>query len=71
MAGVVINELTKFLVEDPYERTHTIIVDGLLNPNEPLVIPLALEGVASYFPYRKPKASEYEDESIPYIDMTI
>ena len=35
-----------------------------------LVIPLALKGVTSYFPSRKPKASEYEDESIPHIGMT-
>ena len=39
-AVVVINELPKFLAEDPDEKTHAIIVNDPLNPNEPVVIPL-------------------------------
>ena len=70
MAGVRINELPKFLVEDMYEKTHTIIVQDPLDLNELLIILLALKGVTSYFLSRKPKASEYEDESNPPIDMT-
>ena len=61
MTGVRINELPKFLAEDPDEKMHAIIVDDTLNPNEPLVIPLALKGVMSYLPYINPRASEYED----------
>ena len=30
---------------------------------------LALEGVTSYFLSRNPRVSEYEDETIPHIDM--
>ena len=41
-----------------------------MNPNEPMVIPLALKGFTIYLPSRTPKASEYEDELIPHIDMT-
>ena len=41
-----------------------------MNPNEPLIILLALKGVTSYFLFSNPKASEYEDEYILYIDMT-
>ena len=41
-----------------------------MNLNEPLVIPLALKGVTSYFLSRKPRVSEYKHESIPHIDMT-
>ena len=48
---------------------HTIIIDDPMNPNEPPITPLALKGVTSYFQSRKPKESEYEDESTPYIDM--
>ena len=59
MAGVRINELTKFLAEEPDENMHAIIVDDLLNHNEPLVILLALKGVTSYLPSRKPKSSGY------------
>ena len=71
ISGVIINELPNFLAEDPDEKAHAIIFDGPLNPNEPLVILLALKGIASYFLSKNPKASEYEDESIPYIEMTI
>ena len=42
----------------------------MLNPNEPLVIPLSLKGVMSYLLSRNPKSSEYEDESISHIDIT-
>ena len=70
MAGFRINELPMFLPEDPYEKTHAIIVDDPLNPNKPLVVPLAFKGVTSYFRSSKTRASEYEDESIPHIDMT-
>ena len=71
IAGVRINEHSKFLEKDPDEKTHAIIVDDQLNPNEPLVIPLALKGFTSYFLSRKPWASKYENELIPHIDMKI
>ena len=64
------NDPQKFLAEDPDENTHTIIVNDPLNPNEPLIIPLALKGVTSYLPYRKTRTSKYEDASIPHIYMT-
>ena len=70
MKGVRINEIPKFLGEYLDDKTHTIIVNDMLNPNEPLIIPLSLKGVPNYFLSRKPKAIEYEDESIPHIDMT-
>ena len=70
MAGVRINDIPKFLSEDPDEKTHTTIVDEPLNPNKPLIILIVLKGFTSYFPSRKPRASEYEDDSIPHIEMT-
>ena len=70
MSGVIINDLPKFLAEDPDENTHAIRVDYPLNPNEPLVIPLSLKGITVYFLSSKPKAGEYEDELIPRIDLT-
>ena len=70
MTGVRINDLPKLLAEDPDENTHSIIVDDLFNPNEPLVIPLALKGITIYFLSRKARVCEYEDETIPHIDMT-
>ena len=41
-----------------------------MNPNEPLVTPLGLKGVTIYFLSRNHRLSEYEDESMPNIDMT-
>ena len=69
ISGVIINELPKYLSEDPDEKTHAIIANDMLNLNEPLIILLALKGVTSYLLSRKPKESEYEDESVPQIDM--
>ena len=62
MAGVRINELPFFFAEDTDEKTHAIIVDDPLNPNQPLIIMLVLKGVTSYFPYRKPRASDQPRE---------
>ena len=70
MEGVRINDLPKFLAENPDDKSHAIIVDDSLNPNELLIITLVLKGVNSYFLSSNPRASEYEDESIPHIDMT-
>ena len=70
MSGININELPRFLSEDPDDNTNAIIVNYTLNPNQPLIIQLILKGVTSYFPSRKPIEIEYEDESIPHIDMT-
>ena len=70
MVGVNINETPKCLTEDSYEKTHAIIVNAPLNPNNPPIIPLMLKGVTSYSPYRRPRASDYEDESMPHIDIT-
>ena len=46
---VRINEIPKFLADDRDENTHAIIVDDQLNPNKPLIIPLGLKGVTSYY----------------------
>ena len=56
-AGVIINELPKFLVEDPNKKTHSIIFDDTLNLNEPMVILLELKAVTSYLPSMNPRVS--------------
>ena len=71
MSGVRINDLPKFLEAYSDEKTHVIIVYDPLDPKEHLIILLALKGVTSYFLSRKPKASEYDDELVLHIDMTI
>ena len=60
-SGVRINGLPKFLSEDPDKKTYAIIVDDLMNPNEPLIIPLVLKGVTSYLLLKKPIVGDYED----------
>ena len=37
---------------------------------EPLIIPFGLQGVTAYFTVSKPTRFEYEDDSIPKINMT-
>ena len=54
MAGVSIYDVPKFLAKDIDEKTHSIIFDDPLNPNEPLIIPLVLKLVISYFLSRTP-----------------
>ena len=61
MAGFSINELPKFLAEVPDEKTHAIIVDDPLNPNQPLIILLVLNRVTSYLPSSNPRAIDYDN----------
>ena len=58
--GVHISELPKFLMEDPDKSTHSLQVLDPFNDASPLFIPLALalSGVTSYFPVRKPTIEE-------------
>ena len=70
MEGVSIRDLPTFLSENQNDKTHVIIVNEPLNPNQLLIIPLVFRGVTSYLPSRKTRASEYKDESIPHIDIT-
>ena len=55
---VEIDEVPKFLAEDPTERTHAISIP--IDNDDSLVIPLSLDGVTSYFPTFKPAAEEFE-----------
>ena len=50
----IINELPKFLEENPNEDKYAVVVDDPLDPSEPLMIPHMLEGIKSYFPVMNP-----------------
>ena len=69
MAVVRIKDIPNVLAEDIDEKKYEITVNDLLIPNEPLVILLVLKGLTGYLTPRKPRSSEYEDESIPHIDI--
>jgi hypothetical protein len=57
MNDVKVDEVPKFLAENPNDQTH-----ALCFPNEQgYTIPLSLKGVTSYFPTRKPTLDEYNN----------
>lgn len=56
---VKVNDVPKFLTEQPTDETHAIVVAGD-DLDDILLIPLSLEGVTSMFPTRKPTPHEYE-----------
>ena len=69
--GVQINEVPKFLTETPSETTHAIQLVNPFDATYPLIIPLKLSGATSYFIVYSPSITEYEDEEIPKIHLTV
>ena len=59
MNDVSVNEIPKFLVENPTEQDHAIMIDLYENDGR-LTVPLSIEGVTSYFPSFKPTTAQYE-----------
>jgi hypothetical protein len=59
MNGVTINDTPKIVIAEATERSHAIIID--LGSDNPLVIPLALTGVASMFAVRTPILANYNN----------
>ena len=55
-------------VAEATEHSHAIIID--LGSDSPLVIPLALTGVASTFAVRTPSLAKYNDENNTHVVMT-
>jgi hypothetical protein len=70
MHGIEINETPKYLAKNPNEETFAIKINEESIGDESLIVPFQLHGVTAYFPVRKPSRAEYEDDSIPKIDMT-
>lgn len=70
MHGIEINETPKYLAKNPTAETFAMKINEESIGDESLIIPFHLHGVTAYFPVRKPSRAEYEDESIPKIDMT-
>ena len=69
--GVNMSEVPKSLAETPSETTHA---EGLVNPfyaAHPLIIPLQLSEVTSYFDVYSPSVKEYENDDIPKIHLTV
>ncbi len=49
---------------------HALLVHDPDSCSPPLIIPLSLDGVTSYFGARYPCLAEYEDENIPKYHLT-
>ena len=61
----------KFLTLIPSETMHAIQLENPFDGIHPIIIPLKLNRVTSYFNVRKPTWEEYEDESILKIGLTV
>ena len=61
---VEVNETPKFLIEEPTEYNHALVLHR--GDDAEYVIPMSLQGVTSYFPSRKPQAEEFEASELHY-----
>ena len=68
--GVEINEVPKFLTQNPTTSTHSIRIANPTDAVHPYTIPLQLEGIVSYFEYALPTSAEFEDPEIPHLELT-
>ena len=60
--GVKINEVPKFLAENPNKTTHAITLVDIFDAVHPLIIPLQLSGVTNYIDVYSPSVAEYEND---------
>lgn len=67
--GHEVNETPKCFKKNPTEEDFALKIEAD-EEREELIIPFELTGVTAHFPVRKPTSQEFEDESIPHIDMT-
>ena len=61
--GVSNNKVPKFLASVPSETTHVIQIENPLNATHPIIFPLKLNGVTSYFEVRIPTQEESQDRT--------
>ena len=60
---LAVNEEPKHMALNPTDDHHCIQI-GLEGSDEPLVIPLSIQGVTSYFPTRKPTQQEWDNSEL-------
>ena len=71
MNGVLIDEVPKFLAPIHNETIHAIQIVNPFVDNHPIIIPLKLKKVTSYFDVRKPTCEEYKDQNIFKIELMV
>ena len=59
MNDVRVSEQAKLLTEEPRNEDHALVVSGI-DGGDPLLIPMSLNGVISYFPTYKPSMKQFE-----------
>ena len=69
MNSVELNETPTFLLRRPTNTRHLIVVD-VIDGETPMIVPLSINGVTSYFPCQKPTRSKFEDGDVPRISFT-
>ena len=69
MNGIEVNETPEFLLKQPTFTSHAIVVDDTYGET-PMIVPLSINGVTSYFPFRKPTRAEFEEGYVLRIDFT-
>jgi len=67
---VIIHDTPNFLTQNPTVASHAITVPDPDKPGQLLHLPLALDGVTSYLPVRKPTADEFRSGNFARIDLT-
>jgi hypothetical protein len=66
--NIHVNDEPKCLVEHPTPNTHAITIPSQHEGHTPLLIPLGIDGVVSYFPSCKPMMQEYQE--CPHYNLT-
>ena len=66
--GMHISEVPKVLAESPTVTTHAIELMDPFNAARPLIIPLQLSVVITYFDAYSPSKAEYKNEDIHLTD---
>ena len=67
--GVVIDEVPKFLAPVPSETTHAKQIANPFDATHPIINPLKLNRVTSYFEVKKSTQEEYQDENILKVEL--
>ena len=68
MNGVLFDKVPKFMAPIRTETTHAILLENSFDATNPIIIPMKLNGVTSYFEMRTPE--EYKDQNILKIELT-
>ena len=67
---IIINNVSKFLVNTPTQDSHSIVAQDIKKPSTPLVLPLYIHGVTSWLPVSKPSLEDWNYMKYQTIELT-